>query len=288
MKRAALASGCAGGWTALGATCYVIAPRKLDEQGKRVKTDALDAGALCQRLSRYVDGNTQGTGRDPRAHRGGGTAAAHPPAARSPGAGADQAPGPGPQPAGQPRPAGAAALVAPGKAGARSESVLPGWLLERLAVYRPLLAVLDTQIAALTAELEKAAPAEPARRPGQADQRRRHPRSLRLAPLQEPAAGQQLHRPLSRRILQRRQTRARRRDQARQPAPARRAGRTGLAAGPLPARLSTGPQTARRSWPKAPKPPARRARKPSSPWPGNSPSISGAGRPASAPPRNSA
>lgn len=43
----------------LGATCYVIAPRKLDEQGKRVKTDALDAGVLCQRLSRYVDGNTR-------------------------------------------------------------------------------------------------------------------------------------------------------------------------------------------------------------------------------------
>src|SRR6188508_2182347 len=42
---------------ALGVTCHVIAPCKLDEQGKRVKTDALDAGALCQRLSRYVDGN---------------------------------------------------------------------------------------------------------------------------------------------------------------------------------------------------------------------------------------
>ena len=40
-----------------GATCYVIAPQKLDERGKGVKTDALDAGALCQRLSRYVDGN---------------------------------------------------------------------------------------------------------------------------------------------------------------------------------------------------------------------------------------
>jgi transposase len=42
-----------------GATCYVIAPRKLDERGKGVKTDALDAAALCQRLSRYVDGNTR-------------------------------------------------------------------------------------------------------------------------------------------------------------------------------------------------------------------------------------
>jgi transposase len=49
------------GWcrrlTALGATCYVIAPRKLDEARQGVKTDPLDAGVLCQRLSRYVDGN---------------------------------------------------------------------------------------------------------------------------------------------------------------------------------------------------------------------------------------
>jgi transposase len=35
----------------------VIAPRQLDEAGKRVKTDARDAGVLCQRLSRYVEGN---------------------------------------------------------------------------------------------------------------------------------------------------------------------------------------------------------------------------------------
>ena len=39
------------------------------------------------------------------------------------------------------------------------ELLLPGWQRARLAVYRPLLEVLDQQIAALTAELEKAAPA---------------------------------------------------------------------------------------------------------------------------------
>ena len=42
---------------ALGATCYFIAPHKLDEARKGVRTDALDAGVLCQRLSRYVEGN---------------------------------------------------------------------------------------------------------------------------------------------------------------------------------------------------------------------------------------
>lgn len=44
---------------ALGAHCYVIAPRKLDEQSTGVKTDPRDALTLCQRLSRYVEGNTR-------------------------------------------------------------------------------------------------------------------------------------------------------------------------------------------------------------------------------------
>lgn len=44
---------------AAGAHCYVIAPRKLDEECSRVKTDPCDATTLCQRLSRYVEGNTR-------------------------------------------------------------------------------------------------------------------------------------------------------------------------------------------------------------------------------------
>jgi len=47
------------GLKALGVHCYVIAPRKLDEQFTRVKTDPRDAATLCQRLSRYLDGNTR-------------------------------------------------------------------------------------------------------------------------------------------------------------------------------------------------------------------------------------
>ena len=42
-----------------GAQCYVIAPRKLDEQRTGVKTDPRDATTLCQRLSRYLEGNTR-------------------------------------------------------------------------------------------------------------------------------------------------------------------------------------------------------------------------------------
>jgi transposase len=44
---------------AAGAHAYVIAPQKLDERHSGVKTDPRDALMLCQRLSRYVEGNTR-------------------------------------------------------------------------------------------------------------------------------------------------------------------------------------------------------------------------------------
>jgi len=40
----------------------------------------------------------------------------------------------------------------------RLGKVLPAWLVVRLEVFRPVLAALDTQIAALSLELEAAAP----------------------------------------------------------------------------------------------------------------------------------
>ena len=43
--------------TALGIDCYVVCPQKLDERNKRVKTDGLDAKALCLKLDRFVQGN---------------------------------------------------------------------------------------------------------------------------------------------------------------------------------------------------------------------------------------
>jgi len=43
--------------TALGIHCYVVCPQKLDELAKRVKTDGLEAKALCLRLDRFVEGN---------------------------------------------------------------------------------------------------------------------------------------------------------------------------------------------------------------------------------------
>src|SRR6266550_6340167 len=43
--------------SALGIQCRVVCPQKLDEQNKRVKTDGLDAKALCLKLDRFVQGN---------------------------------------------------------------------------------------------------------------------------------------------------------------------------------------------------------------------------------------
>jgi transposase len=43
--------------SAMGVACYVACPQKLDERNKRVKTDGLDAKALCLKLDRFVQGN---------------------------------------------------------------------------------------------------------------------------------------------------------------------------------------------------------------------------------------
>ncbi len=43
--------------SALAIQCYVVCPQKLDEANKRVKTDGLDAKALCLKLDRFVQGN---------------------------------------------------------------------------------------------------------------------------------------------------------------------------------------------------------------------------------------
>src|SRR5438309_7552261 len=42
---------------ALGIECEVVCPQKLDEQNRRIKTDGLDAKALCLKLDRFVQGN---------------------------------------------------------------------------------------------------------------------------------------------------------------------------------------------------------------------------------------
>jgi transposase len=148
---------------ALGVECHVVAPCRLDERRERVKTDGRDASALCQRLSRYVDGNrrelavirvpseeeerlraehrqreTLVRARTRLAAQGRALIVNH----------SGDADRPAHIPARWWRAAGWKALA----------KVLPEWLCERLAVLRPVLAILDTQIAALTGALEDAAP----------------------------------------------------------------------------------------------------------------------------------
>ena len=45
--------------TGLGIECHVVCPQKLDERNKRMKTDGLDAKALCLKLDRFVEGNQE-------------------------------------------------------------------------------------------------------------------------------------------------------------------------------------------------------------------------------------
>lgn len=142
---------------ALGAHCYVIAPRKLDEQCTRVKTDPRDATTLCQRLSRYLDGNTRElavirvpTEREEQARhvsrqreqlvhlrqkleaQGRSLLISH-------------------------------SLVSPAhwwknQTWSRLSKLLPAWICIRLEVHRPALLAVHQQIDALSAELEAAAP----------------------------------------------------------------------------------------------------------------------------------
>jgi transposase len=141
----------------LGATCYVVAPQRLDERNERVKTDGRDATALCLRLSRYVDGNTRELAvvRVPTEQEEAARTIHRQREALVRARTKLQA-------------QGRALLInhsqpAPSKwwraaAWKALQPLLPEWLLARLDVLRPVLAVLDAQIAHLTAELEKAAP----------------------------------------------------------------------------------------------------------------------------------
>jgi transposase len=144
---------------ALGAHCYVIAPRKLDEQYTRVKTDPRDATTLCQRLSRYLDGNTRElavirvpTEREEQAR--------HVSRQR------DQLV----QLRQKLEAQGRSLLIShsfpspahwwKNQTWSRLGKLLPAWICIRLEVHRPALLAVHQQLGALTAELEAAAPGD--------------------------------------------------------------------------------------------------------------------------------
>ena len=145
---------------AAGAHCYVIAPCKLDEQHTGVKTDPRDALALCQRLSRYLDGNTHELAviRVPNEEE---ERARHVSRQRERLVRHRQ----------KLEAAGRGLLVSHGLPAPahwykeqtwtyRVKKLLPDWILPHLESYRPVLLTLDAQIATLTTQLEAAAPRE--------------------------------------------------------------------------------------------------------------------------------
>jgi transposase len=142
---------------AAGAHCYVIAPRKLDEQRTGVKTDPRDAATLCQRLSRYVDGNTrelavvrvpsQEQERARHTSRQRQQLVHHRQKIEAQGRGLLVSHG----------------LPAPAnwwKSQSWSQLVklLPEWIVPHLELYRPILLALHQQITSLTSQLESTAP----------------------------------------------------------------------------------------------------------------------------------
>ena len=143
---------------AAGAQSYVIAPRKLDEARTGVKTDPRDALTLCQRLSRYVDGNTRELA-----------------VIRVPSEAEERARHVARQRAQLVRhrqkleAAGRSLLVSHSlpalahwwktQTWSRLGKHLPAWVLPHLEIYRPALQALEAQIGALQAQLEAAAPA---------------------------------------------------------------------------------------------------------------------------------
>jgi transposase len=144
---------------ALGAHCYVIAPRKLDEQCTRVKTDPRDATTLCQRLSRYLDGNTRELAviRVPTEEE---EQARHVSRQREQLVHLRQ----------KLEAQGRSLLInhsLPSPAHwwknqtwSRLSKLLPAWICIRLEVHRPALLAVHQQIGALSAELEAAAPVD--------------------------------------------------------------------------------------------------------------------------------
>jgi transposase len=142
---------------AAGAHAYVIAPRKLDEGHTRVKTDPRDATTLCQRLSRYLEGNTRELAviRVPSEEE---EQARHVSRQRQQLVHHRQ----------KLEAQGRSlllnhALPAPAhwwknQTWTRLQKHLPPWIITRLEVYRPAMLTLQQQIGTLTGELEGAAP----------------------------------------------------------------------------------------------------------------------------------
>ena len=225
-----------------GVNCQVVAPQRLDERHTGVKTDGRDARTLCLRLDRWLAGNADALAviRIPtpeeeqrrQVHRQREQLVHQKTKLEAQGRSLLVNQG----------------LPAPSRwwktrAWEPLQKLLPAWIVDALAIYRPLLALLDAQIKALgetvAARVEQTAVSLP-KGGGRAHGRVGGRRGVRLEPFYQPLPGVELHGVVSGRVLQRGQARAGPRHQAWQPATAGGPGRTGLADGAFPAGLPTG------------------------------------------------
>ncbi len=223
--------------SARGIECHVVSPQKLDERQQRVKTDGRDARTLCLKLSRYVEGNQEELA-----------------VVRVPSEAEEQARALHRQreqlvrTRKQLEAHGRSLLVNHGiepvnqwwKRRAFATLVVPAWMKDLLSHTQPLLLQLEAQIRALTVQLQAAAVPDQPRGLGAltsvvldrevcAWDRFRNRRQIGSYTGLCPGEHSSGHTRLQTCVTQ-----------ARQPAPARRPGRVGLADGPLPARLPAG------------------------------------------------
>jgi len=222
--------------SALSIQCHVVCPQKLDEQNKRVKTDGLDAKALCLRLDRFVQGNRAALA-----------------LVRVPSEQEEQLRAIHRQREQlvkvrkQLEAQGRSLMVNHGiepvknwwKRRCFATLAVPEWMQELLRNSQPILIALQEKIGALTLQLQAAAASKQPRGLGAMSSVIIDREIGDWNRFNNRRQGGQLHRLMSRRVQQRQHTIAKLRDQTRQSATARRAGGTGLAAGPLPAQLQT-------------------------------------------------
>src|SRR6266487_2292384 len=222
--------------SALGIHCHVVCPQKLDEQNRRGKTDGLDAKALCLKLDRFVQGNRDALAR-----------------VRVPSEKEEQLRAVHRQREQlvkvrkQLEAQGRSLMVNHGiepvknwwKRRCFATLAVPEWMQELLRNSQPILIALQEKIGALTLQLQAAAASKQPRGLGAMSSVIIDREIGDWNRFNNRRQGGQLHRLMSRRVQQRQHTIAKLRDQTRQSATARRAGGTGLAAGPLPAQLQT-------------------------------------------------
>ena len=213
----------------------VVCPQSWDELSTGVKTDKSDARALCVRLALYAAGNRRifSVVRVPTPEQE---------QARAESRLREQLRRTRQRIEAQ----GRSLLLAQGhrvtgrwwqpRTWLQLSGTLPGWLVELLEPLRECILTAHQKTERLTQTVQEAA-GDSAGWVGGSEQRSHRPGNRRLVAFFQPASDRQLHRPVSRRTLQRRLAPAGFGDQTRQPAPAPRAHRNGLAPDPLPARV---------------------------------------------------